>query len=60
MMKRYIVKQYKGCNLDTNYVSRSLEDWLNDNPDYDLDKMTSSVNGSGFIEVVAVMKLRED
>lgn len=59
-MKRYIVKQFKGCNLNDGCVSRNLEEYLNENPDYDLDKVTSSTNSSGFIEVVVVMKLRED
>lgn len=38
MMKRYIVKQYKGFNLNDGYISRNLEEYLNENPDYDLDK----------------------
>lgn len=59
-MKKYLAKQFKGCNLNDGYISRNLEEYLNENPDYDLDKMTSSVNGSGFIEVIVVLKLRED
>lgn len=59
-MKKYLAKQFKGCNLNDGYIIRNLEEYLNENPDYDLDKMTSSVNGSGFIEVIVVLKLRED
>lgn len=59
-MKKYLAKQFKGCNLNDGYVNRNLEEYLNENPDYDLDKMTSLVNGSGFIEVIVVLKLRED
>lgn len=58
-MKRYLVKQFNGCALDEGYVHNRIEKFLNSNPDYILDQISSSTINS-YITVVVVMKLRED
>lgn len=58
-MKRYICKQFTGCNLNSGYIYAEIEEFINRYPEYDLDKMTST-GAANYISVIVVMKLRED